>query len=276
MGRPSRIVVPLPDTRPFRGRGVAHAALVVVLLLAWPARPGRAEPAADPLFEDDAAAAQPMGFPDPLEKVNRCTFRANLVVDRFVLDPVASAYAFVVPAPGRRAVRRALANLNAPATFVNDVLQLEPRDAGVTVARFALNTTVGVAGIFDVAEKIGLERHDSDFGQTLALAGLPSGPYVVLPVLGPTTARDGTGYLVDFLFRPTTYFLAPATLLVSTSIQEGSAGIAAREQHDEALRALEASSMDYYAAFRNAYYQDRTAQIWSRREHRRPVALATR
>lgn len=227
---------------------------------------------ADSLF-DEIETPAPAGFPDPLERANRAMLQVNLGVDRWVMSPIARGYAFVVPVPGRRAVRRVLANLNSPSVFVNDVLQLEPGDAGIIVARFALNTTLGLLGVFDVAERLGIEGHHADFGQTLALVGVPSGPFLILPVVGPTTVRDGTGYLVDFLFRPTTYFLGPAALILETSIQETSAGIAAREAHGGQLDALRASSMDYYAALRNAFYQDRMAQIWRRRGGS-PVALA--
>src|SRR5262249_52924113 len=159
-----------------------------------------------------------------------------------IFDPITRAYMFVVPRQGRLAVRRVLANLNEPVVFVNDLLQLEPGDAAVTLTRFAVNTTVGLAGIFDVAVHGGLPGHSSDFGQTLALCGVPSGPYLIFPVVGPTTARDGTGYLVDVLFRPYTYFLGPGVLFVATPIHEGSVGITLREEHAAQLKALEASS----------------------------------
>jgi len=253
-----------------------------VLLLALAAllgRPGSGRagsPAPDPLADqaNDAGASTP--FPDPLEKLNRLTFRLNLRLDRWVFDPVTRAYAFVVPRPGRLAVRRMLANLNEPVVFVNDLLQLEPGDAAVTLTRFAVNTTVGLVGVFDVAARGRLPGHASDFGQTLALCGVPSGPYLIFPVAGPTTARDGTGYLVDFLFRPYAYFLGPGVLFVATPIHEGSVGITLREEHAVELQALEAASMDYYVALRSAYTQDRTARIWARRQNRGPLALAKR
>jgi phospholipid-binding lipoprotein MlaA len=243
----------------------------------------------DPLFDADA---EPPGFPDPFEGVNRITFEFNRKVDRWVFDPITRAYRFVVPAPARRAVRRAFVNLDAPVTFVNDILQLEPRDAAVTLARFVVNTTVGIGGLFDVAgDYADLAGHESDFGQTLALAGMPSGPYLVIPVLGPNSARDTTGYVVDFLFRPTTYLLTPGgTVVLSgfvnpsgsgflfTTIFEGSTelaeGFATREASGEALHALEASSVDYYAALKNAYYQNRTALIWRRGPDHGPLARA--
>ena len=227
---------------------------------------------ADP-FDDDLAA--PDGFPDPLEGLNRATFRMNLAIDRWFIDPIARAYAFAVPEPARRGVRRALANLNSPSVFVNDVLQLEPVAAGVTATRFVVNTTVGLLGVFDPAAPLGLQAHEADFGQTLALAGVPSGVYLILPVVGPTTVRDATGYLVDFLFKPTTYVLTPGAQIVYTSIEQSGTGIAARDAHGDALHALEASSIDFYAALRNAFYQDRVARIWARRTPPHPT-VATR
>src|SRR5262249_2599758 len=161
--------------------------------------------------------AQTESFPDPLEPVNRVTFAVNQKIDDWFFDPITRGYRFVVPAPARRAVRRVLANLDAPVTFVNDVLQLEPRDAAVTVAACVVNSPVGVAGVFDVAgDYRELPPHESDFGQTLALTGLPSGPYLVIPLVGPTNIRDGTGFAVDLLFRPTTYLFTPGgAVLVS-------------------------------------------------------------
>jgi len=202
---------------------------------------------------------------DPLEGLNRKTLRMNGFLDRWVFDPVTNAYAFVVPNPARKAVRRFLVNLNSPVVLANDVLQLAPLDAAVTVTRFAVNSTIGIGGLFDPATRLGIQGHTADFGETLALSGVPSGPYLILPALGPTTARDGTGYLVDLLFQPMTYLLTPApTLLIYTSIQQGSVGLAAKDAHAAELRALEASSVDFYATLRSAYYQDRMAAIQSR------------
>jgi phospholipid-binding lipoprotein MlaA len=171
------------------------------------------------------------------------------------------------------------------------VFQLEPKDAAVTVARFVMNSTVGVAGFFDVAaEWADLPSHESDFGQTLALSGVPSGPYLIMPLLGPTNVRDGTGYIVDFLFRPTTYlftpggavfitgFIQPGQEFLLTTLLESSTelaeGIATREAAGPGLDALHASALDYYTALRNAYYQNRTALIWRRGPDHGPLARA--
>jgi phospholipid-binding lipoprotein MlaA len=244
----------------------------------------------DPLFDEDRDEGD-AGYPDPLEPINRYTFRFNRQVDRWVFEPVTRFYRFLVPAPARRAVRRVFVNLDAPVTIVNDVLQLEPRDAAVTAVRFVINTTAGIGGLFDVAADFAdLEGHESDFGQTLALSGVPTGPYLIVPILGPNSTRDATGYLVDILFRPTTYLLTPGgTVFISgfvnpgsellfTTLLEGSTelaeGIATREASGQALAALEASSVDYYAALRNAYYQNRMSIIWRRGPDRGPLARA--
>jgi phospholipid-binding lipoprotein MlaA len=223
---------------------------------------------ADPLgWElDHEAAVETPGFPDPFEGLNRQTLRFNQHLDRWLLTPLIRTYGFIVPNAGRRAVRRVFANLNCPSILVNDLLQREWNDARVTASRFAVNTTIGLAGILDPATKLGFLRHDSDFGQTLALVGVKSGPFIMLPALGPITTRDFFGLFIDALFRPTTYFLGPGVEI----IYSGSYGFVAREGANDALQALEASSVDYYSALRNAYYQDRTAMIWHRREHHRP------
>jgi len=232
---------------------------------------------------DEGSASGEGTFPDPLENVNRKTLFFNRQLDRFLLDPITRVYRFVVPDPAKRAVRRAFSNLGATSIMVNDLLQREWKDAGVAAGRFVLNSTFGMAGFVDVAAEMGLEEHHSDFGQTLALMGVSSGPFLIVPILGPMTVRDGTGYVVDLFFRPTTWLFGPANFLFLDSpflfgpgeqfllntIQTGSSGIANFEEHSEDLKRLEDSSVDYYAALRNAYFQNRTAEIWGRREHHR-------
>jgi phospholipid-binding lipoprotein MlaA len=229
---------------------------------------GRA--AIDPLDEE----AEPPRVWDPFEKANRRTFRMNGSIDRWFWSPLTRGYEFVVPSCGRRALRRAIVNLESPALFVNNVLQLAPLDALITLQRFAINSTIGLAGLFDPAGRFGLPGSHTDFGQTLAVYGVPSGPYLIMPVLGPTTVRDGSGYVVDFMFQPTTYFLPGFTLFIYAAVHQGGAGLAAREAHAGELRALEASSVDFYAALRSAYYQNRVASIAERKEHHGPRAFA--
>jgi len=207
-------------------------------------------------YADDLALEEP----DPYEDFNRTLFGFNQRVDQLVIEPVARAYGWVMPDVAERAVLRFFANLNSPSIFVNDVLQLEPKKAGVTLSRFVVNTTVGVAGFVDVADCMGLEGHHADFGQTLAVAGVPSGPYLVLPMAGPSTARDAFGSVVDLAFRPHTYFLGPTVVL----LVGGGSGIVTREAYLEELEALRQSSVDFYATMRNIYFQRRAEQLGER------------
>ena len=229
-----------------------------------------AEPACDPLFDDDCdetvglARAQ---FPDPWEGYNRGVLRFNQGFDTFVFDPLTRAYRFLLPDPVENAILNAVQNLDAPAIAINDALQLEWIDMGTTLTRFAVNSTVGVAGLFDPATSLGLERHSSDFGQTLTLAGVPSGPYLMLPVLGPTTLRDGYGAVVDAAMSPLLYVFGLVSF--ETLGRAGGSGLAVRADRIQELQSLEKGSIDFYAALRSAFYQNRQAEIWGRREHRR-------
>ena len=228
-----------------------------------PASTSTAAPAATSSRDDDLELEldeRPTSFPDPFESVNRKTLSLNQTVDRWVVEPVADAYGAALPDLAKKSVRDFLANLESPAILVNDLLQGEVRAAAVTVGRFAVNTLIGCAGFFDPASSLGLERHSSDFGQTLARTGVGSGPFLIVPLLGPTTVRDGLGTIVDIALQPTIYLLGPAPLLVA-SVQEGTVGLTLREKHGDDLKRLEQASLDYYAALRSAYYQDRMAEI---------------
>jgi phospholipid-binding lipoprotein MlaA len=222
----------------------------------------------DDLFDEDFDEL-PAQYPDPIESANRGIFAFNRQVDKWILDPVTKAYRYVVPKPVRVALSRVFINLSSTKTIVNDFLQLEWEDATVSTTRLVLNTTIGIAGLFDVAAKIGLEGHNSDFGQTLALAGVPSGPYLVVPVLGPSNVRDGLGTVIDGFFQPTYYIIGPANLLIGPTeilLYTGTSGISTRDRHYLALKALEDSSVDFYATLRSGYYQQRIEEIWGRRE----------
>jgi len=219
-------------------------------------------PEPDPLDDE----AEPPHVWDPFEKANRRTFGMNQSIDRWFWSPLTRGYQFIMPPFGRRMLRRAIVNLESPAVIVNNVLQVAPIDALITLQRFGINSTIGLAGLFDPAARMGLPGHHTDFGQTLAIYGVESGPYLIMPVLGPTTVRDGAGYLVDFMFQPTTYFLPGFTLFIYAAINQGGAGLATREAHAGELQALEASSADFYAALRSAYYQNRVASIEARKD----------
>lgn len=199
---------------------------------------------------------------DPIEPVNREVFAGNELLYRFVLDPVAKGYSYVVPDPAERAVRRFFGNLGEPVVAVNDLLQLEPRRAGRTGARFVVNSTVGVVGLFDPAEGWGLAGHRNGFGDTLASYGVEGGPYLVIPVLGPSTARDLVGEVVDAALRPDTWLLSVGPRL---ALSTGS-GLATYDLERERLDALRATSADFYAALRSAYLLERAARVREVRE----------
>ena len=225
----------------------------------------------DALFDEDYDEG-PSGYPDPLETTNRGVFAFNRQVDKYILDPVTEAYRWAVPRPARNAIARFFINLGSTKTLVNDFLQLEWKDAGVTGSRLVINTALGLVGLFDTAEWMGLERHQSDFGQTLALAGTPSGPYLVLPVLGPATVRDGVGTVIDGFFQPTYYFLGPADLIFGPTeilLYSGSSGLSTRDAHFLEIKALEDSSVDFYSSLKSGYFQKRVDEIWGRRDGHR-------
>jgi phospholipid-binding lipoprotein MlaA len=208
----------------------------------------------DWLFEDDGPDPSER---DPLEPLNRGIFGFNEVVYAWVFNPVATAYQFVVPGPGRRAVRRFFSNLSEPVTIVNDLLRLQPVQAGSSGARFLINTTAGVGGLFDPAAAWGLEAHTSGFGETLAVYRVGSGPYLVVPLMGPSTARDAVGGLVDGILRPDTWLLAAGPRLVMAA----GTGFTTYDMERERFNALRDTSVDFYAALRSAYLLDRDARI---------------
>jgi len=254
--------------QPTVARGFLVAFLGLSLFLALPCM---AEEEPDPLFDDlfdEEFEAGSFEYPDPLESTNRKVFAFNRQVDKWLLDPVTKGYRFVLPRPVRAALSRMFVNLGSPKTIVNDFLQLEWKDMTVTTTRFVINTTIGIVGLFDVAAKMGLPGHESDFGQTLALAGTPSGSYLIFPLLGPSNVRDGTGSVIDLFFNPFVYFIGPINIL----IYSGSSGLTERDRYFLELKALQDSSIDFYAALRSGYYQRRVGRIWGRREDHRTSA----
>ncbi|MEZ5970852.1 MAG: VacJ family lipoprotein [Hyphomonadaceae bacterium] len=197
---------------------------------------------------------------DPWEGFNRSMFGVHQAVDGAVLEPVARGYRAVTPRPLRTGVVNFLRNLKSPVTFANDVLQGEVGRAGNTAGRFAINTTIGIAGIFDPAASMGLDRHDEDFGQTLAVWGVPSGPYLFVPLLGPTTVRDGAGRIVDIAFDPLTWadFDDVDTARAARTVV---AGIAQREALLDPIDLMEAQGGDLYLTYRATYEVAREAAI---------------
>ena len=139
---------------------------------------------------------------DPLEPVNRVVFSFNNIFDKLILRPIAIVYKGIVPEFVRNRVTYSLNNLSMPITAVNNILQGELAKAGISTSRFLINSTIGFLGFFDPAASFGLESENEDFGQTLTVWGIPSGPYLVLPFIGPSNPRDFTGFLSTSLLDP--------------------------------------------------------------------------
>ncbi len=198
---------------------------------------------------------------DPLEPMNRAIFDFNQVVDAALIKPAAQGYRAAVPEFGRERVHDFLVNLRAPWTFANDLLQGEFDRAGETLGRFAMNTTFGVAGIMDVAAEAGLPAHEEDFGQTLAVWGVEEGPYIVLPIFGPSTLRDTGGMAVDWYADPVNIVLREESLDWAQWTRGGLTGLDTRERYLDVLDEVERTSLDYYSSLRSLYRQRRNAEI---------------
>lgn len=191
---------------------------------------------------------------DPWENWNRKVFKFNDGLDRWALRPVAIGYQKVTPKPVRKSVSNVFNNLGEPKNLVNNLLQAKFRDAGVDTARFMFNTTFGVLGIFDVATKMGLQRNDEDFGQTLGKWGVPSGPYVMLPLLGPSTVRDTPALVPDAYSSVYPY-------MKRERYRYGLLAVDVVQQREELLSAEDLISGDKYIFIRNAWLQNREYKV---------------
>jgi phospholipid-binding lipoprotein MlaA len=211
---------------------------------------------------DQLAEEQVYDNNDPIESINRAIFAFNDGLDTILIRPVAQAYRWVTPDPVRNSIRNFLDNLRSPVVLLNEVLQAEFERAGVTVARFIVNSTVGVAGLFDVAEYMGLEGSShEDFGQTLGTWGMDEGFYLVLPIIGPSSARDAVGKVVDIFLDPLTYIANDTENEWYLYTRAAVDGIDKRSRNIETLDQLKRDSVDFYASVRNIYRQHRAQQI---------------
>lgn len=197
---------------------------------------------------------------DPWEPTNRDVFDFDVKLDHAVATPVAKFYRSAVPAPAREGIHNALTNLNSPVVFTNDVLQGDGDKATNTFGRFVINSTVGVAGLVDIAAKMGIPGHDNDFGITLGKAGAAEGSYLVLPFVGPKPPRDLVGAGVDIAFDPLTYIRWHNSTLYLI-IRGGLGVLDERAANIDTVQQIERSSIDFYATTRSLYRQNRAAQI---------------
>ena len=244
---------------------VVFSNLLLVLAVILPGCATQANAPQSAMAEED--------FNDPFEDTNRKIFDFNQVVDRNVLVPVAKAYRTVLPDVVRDSIRDFLYNLREPLIFANDTLQADFERAGQTVARFVLNSTLGVGGLIDIAGRWGqLPYHEQDLGITLGVWGIPEGPYLVLPILGPSDPRDLGGQVAEGFGDPFNRLVTgnPYTLYWIPFVRGGVSGIDQRSRYIETLADIERTSLDYYATIRSLYRQRRAALIRHEKEQNLP------
>jgi phospholipid-binding lipoprotein MlaA len=214
---------------------------------------------------------------DPWEPMNTKIFEFNRQVDRFVLKPVAKGYNFVMPDLVQVGISNIFSNLRFAPRFLNNVFQGKLKGAGIEVGRFLINSTVGVAGFFDLAKKVDLVTSEEDLGQTLGFYGVKPGPYLVLPMFPPFTVRDFVGYVGDVFLNPINWLVVPIievnnvpsviahkNRMTSSLIQTGSRVgeiVNERSRNLEKYQGVEEATLDLYTAVRNAYLQTRVRAI---------------
>ena len=221
---------------------------------------------ADTDGENSLSKKNPSEVKDCFESVNRATFKFNQVLDGAIFEPVAKAYR-VLPSPIRKGTSNALINLSNLVTIPNNLLQGDFKKAGENTLRFAVNTTVGILGLFDVAQGMGFTEYEKeDYGQTLGTMGVGEGCYLVLPILGPSTVRDTTGSIANLLGGDAWY-----NVTVKNDTQHfeerdyymtrAGSGVDFRAKNLNSINNLEKNSMDFYASVRSLYLQDRQQKI---------------
>ncbi len=193
---------------------------------------------------------------DTFEGFNRVMYKFNYGLDMVIIRPITQGYRFIVPQAGRIAVSNVVENLYSPVTFGNSVLQGDPQNSFATLWRFILNTTFGLGGVIDFAGQAGLHNRPADFGETMALCGVDSGPYLVLPFIGPSSVRDGIGRVGDAVMNPFTYTPYEVSIpYAAVSITD------ARSRSGKVIDDIYDNSIDSYETFRSAYLQKRAADI---------------
>lgn len=229
-------------------RALALSALVVVSACATPPT----DPGARAAFEEAN---------DPFEPTNREIFSFNMWLDRNAIKPVAIAYRDYIPELGRKGIRNALTNINEPVVFANNLLQGQFTRAATTFTRFVVNTMFGLGGLIDVAKNEGVEKQSGDFGQTLWAYGVPDGPFLMLPVLGPSNPRDGVGMGADTFLSPYGYIMdaGPSNWFGFGRFVVD--GIDTRASVLDELDSIERTSLDFYASIRSLWRQKRAKDL---------------
>lgn len=198
---------------------------------------------------------------DPLEPMNRAIFDFNMTIDKAFLRPVAEAYRTVLPLEVRNGLRNFINNLGEPITFANDLLQFDFDRAFTTLARFVVNTTVGIGGLGTPAEGMGLPYHEEDLGQTLAVWGFEDGPYLMAPLMGPYSLRHAVGAGVEAYANPVNQYLEHEDEHWAIYTIMGVDAVDARSRNIESFDEIERTAIDLYATVRTAYRQNRETEI---------------
>lgn len=207
------------------------------------------------------SVAEGLEINDPIEDTNRVILNVNEAIDKAVLEPVARGYRYATPEAFRYVLRNFLRNLKSPIIIANQLLQGDLEGTANSTGRFVINTLAGFGGILDLAEQGGIPYEPEDFGQTLAVWGVDNGPYLVIPLLGPSTARDATGSLVDMYADPVRIYLFNTDREGWHYGRTAASIIDQREEMLELIDDLRRNSYDYYAAIRSAYVQRRQALV---------------
>lgn len=212
----------------------------------------------DYMEDDDYMEEEFEEIYDPIEPWNRLVFSFNDTFYEYAFKPVAKTYNFVLPEDARISVRNFFDNIGMPVRFVNNLLQFKIKKAGIELARFGVNSTLGIVGIFDVADKqLNLKKHDEDFGQTLGAFGLGNGIYIVWPFLGPSSLRDTVGLAGDSFLDPINQISDDESLFAVHAYKYLNNGSLRMKDYDD----LKESALDPYTAFKDAYYQYRKEQV---------------
>ncbi len=214
-----------------------------------------------------------MASVDPWEGPNRVIFDVNDFLDRLLIRPITELYGIMIPPPIRERIAAIVKNMGEPVIMANNLLQGDFGKAGTTLSRFAVNTTLGAGGMFEVANSFGLQKQMGDFGQTLYTWGVGDGPYVVLPLLGPSTVRDAVGYGVDTAMSPWQYAARAGSTMVEDTFNISStaaSGLTRREENLESMDTLREGSLDFYAQMRSVYLQYRAKQLGKSMESQAP------
>jgi phospholipid-binding lipoprotein MlaA len=241
--------------RPFR----LFFALVLPLLAACATPPPASQPEALAAYRETN---------DPLEPTNRVLYEVSNDIADVSLSPAARAYRWALPEPVRNSVANVLSNLGSPIRFANDVMQTKSRRSGDTLMRFLINSTIGIGGIFDIAGGWGYPAHPSDFGMTLAVWGVPAGPYLFLPLLGPSDPRDAVGFGVDTAGNPVRALGSGPAIIAFNWATLGTTTVSAYAQNLPAINEVKRTALDPYATFRSLYRQHRQAQIEAAKQGR--------